>query len=83
MSMNHEQVRQLILSVAANGSAAAVSPLPPTRSSESAIIAVAEVYPSPSPPSCKLCQNPKQTTFLTYNEQGTQVDQTAFRGDSI
>ncbi len=82
--MNHQQVHQLIPSAAAaNGSAAAVSPPPPTWSSESAIIAVAEVYPSPSLPSCKLHQNLKQTTFLTYNERGMQVDQTAFRGDSI
>ncbi len=84
--MNHDQVRRLIMDAAiTNGSAAASSSLPPDehRSSDSAAVVVtAEVYPSPSPPSCRLRQCPKQTEYLTYDERGMQVDMTAYRGDS-
>ncbi len=88
--MNHDQVRWLIINTAAtavNGSAAASSSSPPPpparRSSDSAsIVVAAEVYPSLTPPSRQLHQNRRPPTYLTYDERGTQVGLTAYRGDS-
>ncbi len=71
--MTNEEVRQLILSTVANNpaAAAAAAALPPPPPESAA--AIAEVHP-------ELSHIREQTAFLTYDEDGKQIEEKIYRG---